>query len=239
MNNKLLLFGLIVNEQFLKAFVKNFNKNIESGSTSEIEAVINGKQVVISILPKAGIDKSEAKVVSFENNGEVFNVYLVYGEKEQNEIYIFNQMLATFKFINSQDEITNWEVYNNDEYGFEITLLGSWEGYSILTESWNGTTLDEKATQHQGPKIIIRNPKWSVSQAWQDIPIMVFTKQEWKLIEAKNLNVSAAPVGPSKLGENQKYVFALPPRWVGYDDSLGQDEAQEIAKTIKIIIGNF
>ncbi|MBU4338871.1 hypothetical protein KKB43_02295 [Patescibacteria group bacterium] len=147
---------------------------------------------------------------------------------------IYDKMLSTFKFI-EKDETADWKTYRNEKYEFEVTLLDSWKGYSTLTESWSGTTLDGNSAQYQGPKIIVRNPKWTESQIWQDIPILVFTKDEWQLIEAENLNISAAPIGPSKLGENQKYVFALPSRWVGFDDALGQNEAQEIAKTFKAI----
>jgi len=125
----------------------------------------------------------------------------------------------------------SWKTYKNEEYGFEVIIPDSWKGYLILEETWNGVTLDGKSTKFQGPEIIIRHPEWTTEQLWQDVPIMVFTKNEWKLIEANSLNVSAAPIGPSKLGENQKYVFALPPRWVGFYDALGQEEAVEITKT--------
>jgi len=137
------------------------------------------------------------------------------------------------------NETADWKTYRNEEYGFEVILLDSWKGYSILVKSWDGTTLDGNSKIYQGPEIIIRNPKWSAAKTWQDIPIMVFTKEEWNLVESGKLNISAAPIGPDKLGENQKYVFALPPRWVGWDDSLGQDEAQKIAGTIKVIPLNF
>ncbi|MBU0999118.1 hypothetical protein KKG24_02295 [Patescibacteria group bacterium] len=135
------------------------------------------------------------------------------------------------------DETADWKVYRNEEYGFEVSLLDSWKGYSVFVGFWSGVTLDSKSTKFQGPQIVIRNPKWTINPpslgTYQDIPIMVFTTEEWSLIEAGNLNVSAAPVGPNKLGENQKYVFALPPRWVGFTDALGQEEAVEIVKTFK------
>ena len=81
----------------------------------------------------------------------------------------------------------------------------------------------------------MRNPNWTGPLSWQDIPIMMFTKDEWQLIEATLLSVSAAPIGPGKLGENGQYVFALPPRWIGFTDALGQDEAREIVKTFKAL----
>ncbi|MDO8559201.1 MAG: hypothetical protein Q7R84_02610 [bacterium] len=134
-----------------------------------------------------------------------------------------------------KDETTDWKMYKNEEYGFEIALPDSWKGYSIIMESWTGYTLDDEHKQFQGPEIHIRNPKWTKSQPWQDIPVMVFAKEEWGLIKADKLGVSAAPIGPRKLGENQKYGFALPPRWIGFTDALGQDEAEKIVKTFEVI----
>jgi len=145
--------------------------------------------------------------------------------KENNQELLVQQTL-------SKDETVGWPSYWNNKYGFGITLLDSWKGYSAIEESWSGYS---GGVKFQGPQIVIRNPKWTENQPWQDIPIMVFTKEEWTLIEEENLGVSAAPIGPSKLGENQKYVFALPPRWVGFTDDLGQDEAEQIAETFTII----
>lgn len=138
------------------------------------------------------------------------------------------KIILSFKFNNDL-------VYKNTDYGFEITLPTAWQGYSVLTEKWNGQTVDKKAIKFEGPKIIIRNPSWTETKPWQDIPVMIFSKNEWAMIEAENLSVSAAPIGPSKLGENEQYVFALPPRWVGFTDALGQEEATEITKIFKII----
>jgi len=123
--------------------------------------------------------------------------------------------------------------YNNNEYGFTLTMPESWKDYSIVKEVWNGELLVAPNTKYQGPKIIIRNPNWTEAKHYQDIPVMVFTPAEWKLIVEENLGVSAAPIGPSKLGENDKYVFALPPRWLGFTDDMGQDQAAEIVKTFK------
>ena len=137
-------------------------------------------------------------------------------------------------FFACVDKTTDWQTYRNEEYGFEIILPNTWRGYSILEEDWSGRTLAGEDTEFfEGPQIVIRHPEWTVTQLWQDIPIMVFTKNEWNLIEENNLNVSAAPIGPSKLGENQEHVFASPPRWIGYTDNLGQDEAGEIIETFE------
>ncbi len=124
------------------------------------------------------------------------------------------------------------QTYTNNQYGFSLQLPDSWAGYSVIEGQWQGRQIDNNAP-FQGPQITLRNPKWTASQVWQDIPVMVFTKQQWDMVIAEKLAVSAAPIPPSKLGENQNYVFALPPRWVGFTDAEGQQEAQQITQTFK------
>lgn len=125
------------------------------------------------------------------------------------------------------------EVYRNNQYGFELTMPQDWKGYSILEQKWQGTNVATGNIQFEGPRVVIRNPNWVNEQPWQDIPIMVFTKEQWNLVAAEQIAVSAAPVGPSKLGENQTYIFALPPRWVGFTGAQGQDSALAVSQTFK------
>ena len=40
------------------------------------------------------------------------------------------------------------------------------------------------------------------------------------------MSVSAAPIGPEELGQNTKYVFALPPRWIGFTDDIGWQDLE-------------
>ena len=58
-------------------------------------------------------------------------------------------------------------------------------------------------------------------------------KQEITELKEQEFSVSAAPTTPSKLGENAKFVFALPPRWIGFVDTLGQDAAGKVPKTFR------
>ena len=65
---------------------------------------------------------------------------------------------------------------------------------------------------------------------------MVVTPDIWKLMagdKMPQIAVSAAPIGPGKIGQNQKYIFATPPRWYGFTDALGGSEAANIVKTFK------
>jgi len=81
-----------------------------------------------------------------------------------------------------------------------------------------------------GPVVTIRNPHWTEQQPWQDIPIMVFTIEQWKLVEDGALIVSAAPIGPGEIGRNCRYVFALPPRY-NYADVEGIEEVNVLMRT--------
>lgn len=114
-------------------------------------------------------------------------------------------------------------VYRNNVYDFCFVLPGSWKGYAILTDEWTAEGPDS-SRQVGGPIITIRHPKWTTANPYQDIPIWVFTPEVWKLVDSGEISVSAAPIGPAELGSNGKYVFALPPRWIGFTDTLGQDE---------------
>lgn len=105
-------------------------------------------------------------------------------------------------------------VYNNNEYGFDFALPDSWDGYTIVTDKWEGTSAnDSQNTSETGPKISIRHPQWTSEKPRQDIPIMVFTLDQWDSMQKDEFHIGAAPINPSELGRNSKYVFALPARY--------------------------
>jgi hypothetical protein len=116
--------------------------------------------------------------------------------------------------------------YRNAKFGFCFSLPASWKGYSILSDQWEGSTPDSQNVSH-GPRVRIRNPKWTEKDPYEDIPILVFTPAEWKLVTEEKLNVSAAPIGPSELGSNARYVFALPPRY-NFDYATGWQEVETL-----------
>jgi len=111
---------------------------------------------------------------------------------------------------------TNSVIYVNSQYGFTFTLPKSWDGYTIVTEEWEGYTIGGNETPKvtdKGPKLSIRHPKWAKDAPRQDIPVMVFTIDQWYRVQEEKLSVSAAPIPPSELDSNSKYVFALPARY--------------------------
>jgi len=117
-------------------------------------------------------------------------------------------------------------AYKNTDYGFDLSLPIDWQGYSVVKDQWKGAMLTGTSSQ-SGPKLLIRNPKWTAAAPYEDLPILVFTIPQWDAYVAGGFSVSAAPIEATELGRNNVYVFALPPRW-DFDYSLGYEEAQGI-----------
>jgi len=122
-----------------------------------------------------------------------------------------------------QDEIADWQTYRNEEYGFNLTLFKDWQEYSA-------TTIEIE----YGWKIVIRHPKWTEANPYEDIPILVYPINQWEEWEANNFEdyPTAAPFGPSERGRNAKYVFATAPRY-NYDFRTGYEDVENIIKTLK------
>lgn len=120
--------------------------------------------------------------------------------------------------------------YENKNYGFNFSLPVSWTGYSIVKDEWQGYAItgDNKGNViDTGSVIAIRNPKWTEADPRQDIPIMIFTIAQWNLVQSEEMSVSSAPISPTELGRNSKYVFALPARY-DYAYLTGYEEVQKI-----------
>lgn len=141
-------------------------------------------------------------------------------------------LLITTSIRESMTPATEFLVYRNDEYGFTFTLPESWKDYTIVIDKWEGFDVDHQSDvpSQIGPIIKIRNPNWTEQNPYQDIPIMVFTLDQWQEVSNGKLSVSAAPMPPTELGRNSKYVFALPARY-NYSYPTGWEEVDQIMKT--------
>lgn len=128
---------------------------------------------------------------------------------------------------------SNSIVYSNTQYGFSFSLPVSWKGYSIISSPWEGLTVGSQNTGETvvetGPTISIRDPRWTSQTPRQDIPIMVFTLDQWNSLQQGIFHIGAAPVGPSELGRNNSYVFALPARY-NFAFPAGYEEVATILK---------
>jgi hypothetical protein len=122
--------------------------------------------------------------------------------------------------------------YRNTQYGFSFSLPISWEGYYIIVSEWEGNTPGQQGdvTVEQGPIISIRHPKWTSANPRQDIPIMVFTLAQWDSLQQEKFYIGAAPIGPSELGRNTRYIFGLPARY-NFSFPIGFEEVEKILES--------
>lgn len=128
---------------------------------------------------------------------------------------------------NNTNNNSNSIVYKNTVYGFNFTLPSSWQGYSIITENWDGSDPASGKITETGPMLSIRHPQWNSEKPRQDIPIMIFTIDQWESLKQGDFHIGAAPIDPAKLGSNNLYVFALPARY-NYSFPTGYEEVEDI-----------
>jgi hypothetical protein len=134
--------------------------------------------------------------------------------------------------IPTQQAASTTIQYVNSRYGFSVDLPQDWKGYSIVDATWKGDAIggsDENPVT-TGPMISIRNPAWTSTDPHQDIPIMIFTLAQWADLQNEKFHIGAAPIGPSELGRNSKYVFALPARY-DYAYQPGYEEVEQIIQS--------
>jgi len=134
-------------------------------------------------------------------------------------------------WLKSQPPPTSIE-YKNTDYGFTVTLPLSWQGYTVSADRWTGYAIGGTGdvAAATGPFISIHNPRWTGANTYQDIPIYVFTISQWADLQAEKFHISAAPIGPSELGRNAKYVFALPARY-NFAFPSGYEEVERIMQS--------
>ncbi|HNX92294.1 MAG TPA: hypothetical protein PKI17_02125, partial [Syntrophomonas sp.] len=127
-------------------------------------------------------------------------------------------------------------IYKNSQYGFTFTLPDTWQGYTIVSEKWEGLAIGSQEITATGPVLSIRHPQWTKENPRQDIPIMIFTLAQWQDLQQEKFHIGAAPMGPSELGRSDKFVFALPARY-NYAFPTGYEEVENIlaAKPLKPI----
>jgi hypothetical protein len=124
---------------------------------------------------------------------------------------------------------TNLE-YKNTDYRFTVTLPLSWQGYTVSIDKWTGDAIGDELggiPLAEGPVISIHSPQWTGPNSYQDIPIMIFTINQWSDLQNDKIHIGAAPIGPSELGRNDKYVLALPARY-NFAFPPGTEEVQAI-----------
>lgn len=161
-------------------------------------------------------------------------LFIVYLFSTNNLGPIKNNFTDIFASTTENSVSTTTQVqYKNSKYGFRVSLPDTWSGYDIVNDSWSGygITSDGKQEENKasGPTILIRHPKWTEDEPRQDIPVMIFTITQWNDMQADVFHIGAAPINPSELTRNQKYVFALPARY-NFSYLTGYEEVDEIVR---------
>ncbi len=152
---------------------------------------------------------------------------------------INNRWLITEAIVGNYQAENHALTYTNTQYGFSFSLPATWKGYTIVNSEWQGLAIDGPNSGkpvESGPIISIRHPLWTAQQPRQDIPIMIFTTSQWDSLKKENFHIGAAPIGPSELANNSRYVFALPARY-NFAFPTGFEEVESIlaAKPLKPI----
>jgi hypothetical protein len=190
-------------------------------------------KAMVSATGCQGVTMNEKTYWAMEPKGNGFRALLeqVIGLNDDEFVVV---TLPPTQTTSSSSADSNSIVYTNTQYGFQFSLPESWKGYSIVNSKWEGSTMDEKSASEKvvetGPLISIRDSQWTAQTPRQDIPIMVFTLSQWNSLQRGAFHIGAAPIGPSELGRNDKYVFALPTRY-NYSFPPGYEEVDKILKS--------
>jgi hypothetical protein len=122
--------------------------------------------------------------------------------------------------------------YRDTELGFSFSLTASWEGFSIQESNWDGLKSGDLGDEvvEQGRIVSIVHPKSTTQQPRQEIPLMVFTIEQWERMQSGEWHIGAAPIGPRELGRNSRYVLAIPARY-NYAFLEGWEEVERILQS--------
>ncbi len=118
-------------------------------------------------------------------------------------------------------------IYTNNQFGFQASLPTSWNDYTIVSGTREIYDVSTGLVVATAPTISIRHTLWTEAKPRQDIPIDIYTLSQWDKIIGEQYSVSSAPIPPSELARNSRYVFALPARY-NYAFPEGFEEVERI-----------
>jgi hypothetical protein len=122
--------------------------------------------------------------------------------------------------------------YHNSQYNSTFCLPANWKGYSVLTRQWEGEEYapekDTVVKVADGPIIVLRNPQWKTNNLYQDIPVYIFTRQQWDDIHLGKYDAVGAGGVIDEIWHNDKYVFGIHSRYNADDSINGWSKVQGI-----------
>jgi hypothetical protein len=104
--------------------------------------------------------------------------------------------------------------YHDTQSGFTFYLPATWRGYSVLNKQWEGQTYlpanDTTVTVAHGPVIVLRHPRWTISEPRQDITFLVYTHTQWDEEHQGKCSCTYYAGGTMlEMWHNHTYVFAM------------------------------
>ena len=111
-------------------------------------------------------------------------------DSANSNIETFNKILPTFKFVELADT-SNWQIYRNEEFGFEIDFPITWKDYIEKSKENKTSTNRDTLKEYNYQYIYFLHPQRIVGFA-----IGIFDKENWLISE-----------GWKNIGENEKYIF--------------------------------
>jgi hypothetical protein len=122
-------------------------------------------------------------------------------------------------------------VYRNSDYGLAFSLPATWTGYTVLLRQWESRqyqpSSDREVVVAKGPAIVFRDPRWKATSPRQDIPILVFTREQWEANRQEGIFAGGVVY---EISRNQRYVFGIYSRFNADDSIEGWKEAEEIVR---------
>jgi hypothetical protein len=121
--------------------------------------------------------------------------------------------------------------YKNADYGFAISLPTSWQGFAVLQETWQGHHYAGEPqgdiVVERGPTLIFRHPQWVANDPYQDIPIYVFTINQWDAMQRDGFSIHAGGL-EDEIYRNTRFVFVTHNRDFWTDGMPKNKEAMDI-----------
>ncbi len=191
---------------------------------SDDNIIIDGQPAIriVAYYPESGVQQNIYYFI--ELKGRVF----VVSATPFTTTLTIDQILSTFKFTKPASTV----LYRNTQFGLQVSLPQSWEGFKAEASSGNGevtlSSTGETISIGTTSFVMITHPLSTAQNPRAHIPIRIYTLAQWSHIASKEWHDGgAAPFNSSEITRNSKYVFALPPRY-NYAEAIGWAEVGEI-----------
>lgn len=129
-------------------------------------------------------------------------------------------------------------VYRDQTFGFSIDLPESWRGYTVNHIKDDIYDVTGKVKTNNGVVdsfeiIELHHPAEDAQNPREDMPVYIFRPEQWEHIQNGEWSVGAAPIPPSVLGRNSRWIITLPARY-NYDFKTGWEEVDELVHRLKV-----